>query len=98
MSLRTLDFYYSVIPMVPFICCSNNNFMLNIWFIKADNSPCLIYEFLQFSKYVTFTLKNKIFCLNLPMRAFATILKAVVPTKLTANNCSEQVSKDQKYK
>jgi len=59
-----------------------------IWFIKTDLRLCLIYQFLQFSKHLTFTLKNKIFCLSLPMHAFATFLKAVVPTKLTTNNCS----------
>jgi len=35
-------------------------------------------------------LKNKIFCVNLPMYAFATFLKAVVPTKLTVNNGSQK--------
>jgi len=47
-------------------------FIQYIWFIKTDFRLCLIYRFLQFSKYFTFTLKNEIFRLNLPMHTFVT--------------------------
>jgi len=39
-------------------------------------------------------LKNKIFCLNLPIYAFATFLKAVIPTKLTIKHCLRGLEKN----
>ena len=60
-SLWTLDFYYSVIPMVFFIWLSNTFSFKIFGSIKPILHLCLIYQFQQFSKYFTFMLKNKIF-------------------------------------
>jgi len=61
MSLWALDFYDSVIPMVPFICCSKIIPFIVFGSKKADNNHCLIYQFLQLSIYFALPLKIKIF-------------------------------------
>jgi len=71
-------------------------FILSFWFNKTDFHLCSIYQFLQFSKHITFSLKSKIFCLSLPMHAFATFSKAIVPTKLVVINCSKKGKKKSK--
>ena len=38
-------------------------------------------------------LKRKISYVNLPMHTFATLLKAVIPTKLTINHCPLELEK-----
>jgi len=62
-----------------------NFFIQHFWFTKADFRLCLIYQFLQLSKYVIFIFLNQIFGLNLLLHIFATISKTVIPTKLTIN-------------
>jgi len=86
MSQWSLNLYNTVIPMVSFIRLSNNFPFKKFGSLK----PILIsayYFKLTVQQIYTFMLKNKIFCQNLPMHAFVTILKAIIPIKLTINHC-----------
>jgi len=78
--------YYSVIPGVFFICWSITISLSLIGSIK----PTFVTAWhtrLTIKQEYTFSLKNKIFHLFLPLHFFVTFSKNFVPKKLTINHC-----------
>ena len=87
MSLWSLDYYYSVIPAVPFVWCSNN-FSFKIF--GSLKQTFVFIRHIRLMIWQTFLLlcsKTKFFVWVYLLYTLVTLFKAIVPTKLPTKHC-----------